>query len=101
VGEVCEILSLLVSGRLEAVQVSEGAYQLDPGSEKVKVGDFCSIVAGKIPPSINDLFWNVDGLPLRVVAHGSPPFPRKSHCLEESVSRAHVPPIARLLSPER
>jgi hypothetical protein len=76
----------------------QGAYQLDPGSEKVKVGNFCSVVTSKSPPFIDDLLRDVNGLPLRVIAHGSQPFPRKSHYWKEFASRAHVPPFASLLS---
>ena len=50
------------------------AYQLDPGSQKIKVGNFGAALTGKIPPSGDDLFRDVDCLPLRIVAQGSLPF---------------------------
>ena len=76
-------------------------YHLDPGSEKIKVGNFCSAFQSKRPPSLEDLFRNVYGLPLRIVAHGSQPFSRKSHCRKEFTPRAQVPPFANLLGPKR
>lgn len=76
------------------------AYQLDPGSQKIKVGNFGAALTGKIPPSGDDLFRDVDCLPLRIVAHRSQPFPRKRQWRKEFTPRAHVPPFARLLGSE-
>jgi hypothetical protein len=74
---------------------------LDPGSDKVKVGDFGSTFTSKIPPAIDDLFREMDRLPFSIVAQGSLPFSRKGHCWEEFVPCALVPPIACLLSAKR
>jgi hypothetical protein len=73
---------------------------VDPGSNEVEIGDFGSSHEGKRPPFVDDVFRNVNCLPLRVVLNGRFPFSHQCQGREEDVPRADIPPLASLLGPK-
>lgn len=76
-------------------------YQLDPGSEEIKLGHFYSGVTCKFPPFTDNTIRKVNRPPLRIVAHSSPPLSCKRQYWKEFASCTHVPPLASLLSTKR
>jgi hypothetical protein len=97
---LCRNLLVQVQDGLTLARFGEQAYHVDPGSNEVEIGDFGSCHEGKCPPFVDDVFRNVNCLPLRVVSNGRFPFSHQCQGREEDVPRADIPPLASLLGPK-